>query len=54
MVFLHEAATVLIVMSVVACAASATAFYAGEPLRAGALLVVGVLGFALGAAGTPA
>jgi hypothetical protein len=54
MPFLREAATVLIVMSMVAVVASATALYDAEPLIAAMLLVVGVIGFMIGAAGAPA
>jgi hypothetical protein len=50
----REAATVLTVMSVVAWTASATAFFADEPLRAVLLLIIGSTGFKIGAVGSKA
>jgi hypothetical protein len=54
MLFIREGATVLLVMSVVAWTASATALFAGEPMRAAMLLGVGILGFVIGMVGAPA
>ncbi len=47
----RESATVLIVLSAVALAASAGAFYAADPARAALLLVTGITGLGIGVAG---